>query len=207
MANLKMSSAGLSLLKSFEGCTLIAYWDVKGYSIGYGHFGVKKGETITQKEADTLLKTDLKIYEKAVNAYDSNYKFTQGEFDALVDFAYNLGTGNLDKLLLNGKANRESIKKRMPLYIHAGGKVCDGLIQRRAAELSLFVGETSDCYPAYTGYSNILNTILKEIGAPYGTVAQRTALANVNGISDYKGSYEQNVYLIRQAKAGTLRRV
>lgn len=45
----KMSKAGLSLLKSFEGCSLSAYYDVKGYSIGYGHFGAKKGETITQK--------------------------------------------------------------------------------------------------------------------------------------------------------------
>ena len=204
----KMSKAGLSLLKSFEGCSLSAYYDVKGYSIGYGHFGAKKGETITQKEANALLKQDVAIYENAVNKYGEIYDFSQNEFDALVDFSYNLGAGNLDKLLKNGKADRAHIKSHMILYNKAGGKINNSLIKRRAAELQLFEGsEPSKFYPAYAGTSLVLDAILQEIGAPYGTWKDRIPLAAANGINNYKGTYQQNFTLIRLAKKGTLRRI
>ena len=66
---LKISEAGLQLIKKFEGCRLQAYWDVNGYSIGYGHHGVDvaKGMSITQKVADDFLKMDVEKFEKAVN--------------------------------------------------------------------------------------------------------------------------------------------
>lgn len=65
----------------------------------------------------------------------------------------------------------------------------------------------TDSYPKYTGSSSILNIILKTIGAPYGDVAARKPLATANGISNYRGTYEQNITLIRLAKSGNLRRV
>ena len=62
-------------------------------------------------------------------------------------------------------------------------------------------------YPKYTGKSSKLDTILCEIGAPYGNVSKRSRLALYNGINNYKGTYSQNITLIKLAKQGTLRRV
>lgn len=62
-------------------------------------------------------------------------------------------------------------------------------------------------YPKYAGSSGLLDVILKTIGAPYGNVTKRRPVANINGITDYAGTYSQNVKLIKLAKAGTLRRV
>lgn len=206
-----MSGNGIALLKSFEGCSLTAYYDIKGYSIGYGHFGVNKGDTITKDEANWLLVSDLKMkYEPCVNAYDKHYNFNQNEFDALVDFAYNCGTGNLAKLLKNGTATRDEIRKKIILYDKAGGKKLAGLTRRRKSELDLFnTTDTSTVwyYPKYTGTSRNLNEMLKEVSAPYGTVADRRELAEVNGIENYTGTYAQNIILINRVKNGVLKRV
>ena len=102
----RISNKGISLLKSFEGCSLVAFWDVNGYAIGYGHHGdVKEGDTITQEKAEEILRQDLADrYEPSINKYDSVYNFNQNEFDALVSFCYNCGSGNLRQLLKNGQA-------------------------------------------------------------------------------------------------------
>lgn len=208
-----ISDKGISLLKSFEGCSLVAFWDVNGYAIGYGHHGgVKKGDTITQAKAEELLRQDLaERYEPSVNKYDSIYNFNQNEFDALVSFCYNCGAGNLRQLLKNGQATREQIRESLPKYNKAGGKVLNGLVRRRKAELSLFnepvYQEIDVYYPRYTGTSWRIDEILKAIGAPYGNWKLRTPLANANGITGYTGSYAQNINIINKAKAGTLRRV
>lgn len=208
-----ISDKAISLLKSFEGCTLIAVWDVNGYAIGYGHHGdVKEGDTITQAKAEELLIQDLvKRYEPSVNKYDPVYNFNQNEFDALVSFCYNCGAGNLRQLLKNGQATREQIRASLPKYNKAGGMVLKGLVKRRNAELSLFnepVSQKSDAYyPRYTGTSQRIDDILKEIGAPYGNWKLRAPLANANGITGYTGNYAQNINIINKAKAGTLRRV
>ena len=62
-------------------------------------------------------------------------------------------------------------------------------------------------YPRYTGNSSKLDVILCEIGAPYGSVSKRKYLAIINSISNYKGTYSQNIKLIKLAKEGTLKRV
>ena len=87
----------ISKLKEFEGLRLRAYKDSVGvWTIGYGHTrGVKAGQTITEKQAESLLRGDLLISEKYVNGL--GFSFSQGQFDALVDFAYNLGTDSLRK--------------------------------------------------------------------------------------------------------------
>ena len=193
-----ISNRGISLLKSFEGCSLVAFWDVNSYAIGYGHHGdVKEGDTITQAKAEEILRQDLADrYEPWVNRYDSFYNFNQNEFDALVSFCYNLGAGNLRQLLKNGQATREQISEALPKYNKAGGKVLNGLIKRRNAELALFndpVFQSDTYYPRYTGTSQRIDVILKAIGAPYGNWKLRTPLANANGITGYIGSYAQNI--------------
>lgn len=137
---MKTSENGLNLIKSFEGCRLDAYTDPAGVlTIGYGHTsGVKKGQKITQSQADAFLKEDVERFEKSVNALLIHYKFNQNEFDALVSFTYNLGAGNLKKLTNNNKRNKGQIADAMLLYNKAGGQVLKGLVKRRQAERQLF---------------------------------------------------------------------
>lgn len=136
---------GIALIKSFEGLRLKAYKALpteKYFTIGYGHYGadVKEGQTITEAEAEALLKSDLKKYEAKVNKY-SNYNWHENEFSALVSFAYNIG--NIDGLTKKGERSREEIKKVWTSYSKAGGKELPGLLRRREAELKLFnEGET-----------------------------------------------------------------
>lgn len=134
----KISAKGLQLLKLFEGCRLTAYWDVNGYSIGYGHHAkdITKGMTIDQKAADEFLKKDVARFEKAVNAL--KYDFNQNQFDALVDFAYNCGAGNLLKLTANNTRSIQQISYKIPAYCKAGGVRLMGLVRRRNAEQELF---------------------------------------------------------------------
>lgn len=134
----KISARGLQLLKQFEGCRLTAYWDVNGYSIGYGHHAkdITKGMTIDQKAADEFLKKDVAKFEKAVNAL--KYDFNQNQFDALVDFAYNCGAGNLLKLTANNTRSIQQISYKIPAYCKAGGVRLMGLVRRRNAEQALF---------------------------------------------------------------------
>ena len=140
-----INDKGISLIKSFEGLRLKAYKALpseKYFTIGYGHYGadVKEGQTITEAEAEALLRADLKKYEAKVNKY-SNYKWNENEFSALVSFAYNIG--NIDGLTKKGERSREEIKKVWTSYCKAGGKELPGLLQRREAELKLFnEGET-----------------------------------------------------------------
>lgn len=153
---MRTSSKGIEIIKEFEGCRLIAYDDaqpkviltadtkIKGtLTIGYGHTG-KVGEfpikwctAITQAKATVLLKEDLEKFEKKVAKYDKKYKWTQNEFDALVCFAYNVGS--IDQLTALGTRSKATIASKMLLYNKSGGKVLDGLTRRREAEQALFL--------------------------------------------------------------------
>lgn len=139
---MKTSINGINLIKSFEGCRLVAYRDAVGVlTIGYGHTtGVKDGDKITQAKADELLSIDLARFENRVNYWgDKKYLFNQNEFDSLVSFAFNCGNGNLDRLLKNGRNSRGKIADDLLLYIHADGKVLNGLVKRRKKERELFL--------------------------------------------------------------------
>lgn len=130
----------VNMIQKLEGCSLTAYWDVDGYSIGYGHHSnVSKDDKITKEQALTLLVFDLFNYVVAVNNYDSKYHFTQNELDALVSFAYNCGIGNLKNLTKNGTRTKAQIAESILLYNKAGGKVNAGLTKRRKLEHDLFV--------------------------------------------------------------------
>ena len=87
----------MNAIKQFEGCHLKAYKCPAGvWTIGWGHTkGVQPGQVITQAQADSLLQGDLLDYVNLVN--NLKLKLTQGQFDALVAFAYNCGVGNLNK--------------------------------------------------------------------------------------------------------------
>lgn len=137
--SLSISNNGLALIKKFEGCRLTAYQDSVGvWTIGYGHTsGVRKGQIITQAQADAFLKADCASAEKAVNSY-SKYNWNQNQFDALVSFTFNCGSGNLKTLLNNGQRTIAEISAKITAYNKAGGKVLQGLVNRRIAEKELF---------------------------------------------------------------------
>lgn len=148
-----ISEVGLKLIKSFEGCSLIAYDDLQPkaelslsskiigtLTIGWGHTGnVKIGQTITQSEADSLLLTDMIKYIGYVN--NPSYvpltkQLNQNQFDALVSFCYNCGQGNLKTLCAN--RSLEQISNKLLEYNKSKGNVLTGLVRRREAEKQLF---------------------------------------------------------------------
>lgn len=135
---MKISDKGIALIKQFEGCRLAAYKCPAGVlTIGYGHTGnVKEGQTITQTYADALLRSDLVRYEQKVAKY-SQYTWNQNEFDALVSFAFNVGS--IDQLTANGTRSRSVIADKILLYNKANGKMRVGLVKRRNAERELFL--------------------------------------------------------------------
>jgi len=143
---MKTSKRGLDLIKSFEGCRLTAYKAVpteKYYTIGWGHYGpdVKKGQKITQAQADVYLVNDLAKYEAKVNKYMPRYNFNQNQYDALVSFAYNVGS--IDGLTAHGIRSISTIASKFMSYTKSGGKVLGGLIRRREAEKNLFTSPIS----------------------------------------------------------------
>lgn len=138
-----INDAGLTLLKSFEGCKLKAYrCPANILTIGYGHTGedVVEDMEITQEEADALLKKDLVRFERAVDA-GAHTLLTRNQFSALVCFAYNIGVGAFLKSTALRKVNELDFPKAcegIKMFNKAGGKVLMGLIRRRAAEVKLF---------------------------------------------------------------------
>lgn len=136
---MKISEKGLDLIKSFEGCRLTAYKCPAGvWTIGWGHTGdVKEGQTITQEQADQMLKDDMVAYELKVEKYNNTYGWNQNEFDALTLFAYNVGS--VDQLTAKGTRSRAVIAEKMLAYNKGGGQVLAGLTRRRQAEQELFL--------------------------------------------------------------------
>lgn len=140
---LRISEAGVCLIREFEGCRLETYCCAAGVpTIGYGHTaGVTMGMKITQEEAEAYLREDLRKFEKAVNNA-LKCRVTQNQFDALVSFAYNLGGGALRNSSLLKYLNAGDLKgaaDEFPKWNKAAGRVVEGLTARRLKERKLFL--------------------------------------------------------------------
>lgn len=140
---MKLSNNGLMMIAGFEGLILKSYQDAGGtWTVGYGHTGIVNGATIcsgieiTKSCAEELLASDCSCAETEVNKYNSIYNFNQNQFDALVSFAFNIGS--IKQLTQNGTRTCNQIQEHMPEYNHCAGKVCAGLTQRRRKEQLLF---------------------------------------------------------------------
>lgn len=135
---MKASDLLINALKQFEGYRDTAYLDSASVAtIGWGHTkGVKLGMKCTRSEAEQWLREDLAQVESYVNTIGQVK--TQGQFDALVDFAYNLGLGNLKSSTLLRKikagAPTKEIQAEFRRWVYAGGKVLKGLVKRREWE-------------------------------------------------------------------------
>lgn len=144
---MKISDKGLNLIKEFEGLKLTSYLcPANVWTIGYGSTGphVKEGMTITEQEAEELLKEDVSKFEECVN-HAVEVDLTQEEFDALVSFAFNVGCGAFmgsTLLRLLNAGNKQAAAQQFPRWNKGGGKVLAGLARRRAAERALFIEHT-----------------------------------------------------------------
>jgi lysozyme len=144
MQKFTYSDAGLALTKSFEGLRLESYQDVGGvWTVGYGHTGpdLLAGMKISQADADALLRADLSVAVGCVNRAVIE-EISQPQFDALVDFCFNVGQGNLLKSSLLRYVNLgelENAAAQFLLWVNAGGKRVEGLVRRRQAERAMFL--------------------------------------------------------------------
>ena len=136
-------------LKEFEGCDLRAYKCAAGvWTIGYGHTrDVKRGDRITEWYANDLLSDDISIAERQVLRL--GVCKTQGQLDALVDFVFNLGIGNLKistllRYIQEGTHTREEIEHQFMRWVYARGQKLPGLIKRRQWEAKRFFEESEE---------------------------------------------------------------
>ncbi|HZZ37700.1 MAG TPA: lysozyme [Acidobacteriaceae bacterium] len=137
------SGKGLALTEQFEGCRLTAYQDQVGvWTIGYGHTGpeVGAGMIVTLEQAEALLAKDVSNAAEFVNRVVM-VETSQEEFDALVDFVFNLGAGAFERstlLRVLNAGNFAAAATQFALWDRAGGAVVAGLLRRRQAETALF---------------------------------------------------------------------
>ncbi len=144
---MRFSAAGLAVLKQSEGFRRETYLDATGYpTIGYGHRLVHPEsypEGITEAQALVILEWDVREAEQAVERL-VKVPLTQGQLDALVDFTFNLGSGQLaaSTLLQELNAGRYDVAAVQLLrWDHAGKEVVAGLQARREAEFRLWQGQ------------------------------------------------------------------
>ncbi len=141
----RINAAGLSHIMQWEGKRLVAYQDVAGiWTIGYGHTTaagiprVREGMRISDKEAEDILRDDLRKFENRVSSL-VKVPLTDNQFAVLVSFDFN--TGALHKSTLLKKLNAgdyDAVPAELMKWVNAGGKRVQGLVNRRAAEAGLW---------------------------------------------------------------------
>ncbi|SRR6266480_661624 len=142
---MQYSKTGEQLTEQFEGLRLTAYQDSVGkWTVGYGHTGqdVYPGLVITKAEAEMLLDIDITGAERVINQHVT-VALTQGEFDALVDFVFNLGAFNFSRSTLLRDLNAgdyNGAAAQFERWSYAGAQKLAGLLRRRQAEEAEFNG-------------------------------------------------------------------
>ena len=130
-------------IEQFEGLRLASYQDSIGvWTIGYGHTeGVSAGMTCTSEQADAWMAEDLRVAELAVDI-SVRVPLNQNQYDALVSFTFNVGSGNFENSTLLKKLNLSDYigaSAQFPIWDRAGGQALPGLLKRRLAERDLFL--------------------------------------------------------------------
>ena len=139
---MKTSNNGIDLIKHFEGCETEAYLCPAGvWTIGYGHIkGVQEGDVITEQQAHDMLVEELEEYEGYIKDF-VEVPLSQNQFDALVSWVYNLGSGNLKSSTLLKVLNSrdyDGVPEQILRWNKANGQVIEGLARRRESEAELF---------------------------------------------------------------------
>ncbi len=145
----KINQAGLDLIKKWEGFRSNAYRDAVGiWTIGYGHTSmagppkVTPGLKITRAEGEAILARDLAKYEKGVLDAIGSAPVSDNEFAAMVSLCYNIGPGafgrsRVARYVVEGR--KLAAAAAFAAWHKAGGKVLQGLVNRRAGEADLFL--------------------------------------------------------------------
>ncbi len=131
-----------------EGCRLKAYRCPAGqWTIGWGHAdGVRPGDTVTQAQADDMLRTDLMLFAESVRGSLTRDP-SDNEFGAMVSLAYNVGREGFRKSTVLRKHNAgdtQAAAAAFALWNKAGGRVLPGLVARRAREAAMYLTPDDD---------------------------------------------------------------
>ena len=146
-ATLLLSPVGLAMLKGFEALRLAAYRDVRGvWTIGYGHTGpeVTAGLVWTQQQALQALQEDVSWAVNAV-AKSVTVPLIQYQFDALVNFTFNVGAAAFEGSTLLHLLNAGDFVgagQQFGHWVYAGSMLSSGLVNRRKAETAMFNGSS-----------------------------------------------------------------
>lgn len=141
---MRVSSEGLALIRRFEGFSAVPYRCPAGFwTVGYGRriAGESMAQPVGQDLADRWLQEDAAAAGRAVGRLVT-VPLTQGQFDALVSFTFNLGAGALERSTLRQVLNRreyDEVPRQMMRWVYAGGRVLRGLVLRRQAEALLYI--------------------------------------------------------------------
>jgi lysozyme len=143
-----VAASGIALVAYYEGYKPQAYVDPVGIvTVCYGHTATARlGQSFTQAQCDTMLRSDLAVAERAVKRRVL-VDLGQPQFDALVSLTYNVGEGNFATSTLLRTLNKGDYcgaARQFPRWNRAGGRVLPGLTKRRLAEQALFL-EGLDC--------------------------------------------------------------
>ena len=146
--SMSVSNKGVDLICEFEGEQLVAYDDGVGvWTIGFGTIKypngvrVKKGDTCTLDQAKDYMRHDLIEFEHTVNS-SVKVPLNQNQFDALVSLAYNIGSNAFKSSTLVKKLNAgdyQGAADQFNVWVNAGGKRMQGLVNRRDREKLLFL--------------------------------------------------------------------
>jgi lysozyme len=145
---MKVNAEGYALIKRFEGCRLKAYkCPANVWTIGFGNTfyengdKVKEGDVITQQRADELAKFIIDQFAVSITPFILK-PLNDNQFSACVSLAYNIGTGGFKRSSVFKKLNINpqdpTIADSFKLWNKGGGKVLNGLVTRREAEIQLY---------------------------------------------------------------------
>lgn len=181
---MKINNAGLTLLKSLEGCRLKAY-KLKGernYTIGYGHSdaSIKEGMCITQSQADNYLINDLAKFEKYVTNYAVKKfpELNENQFSALVSYCYNRGLGGLKEVLQFSDTITE-LSNNIVIFWGKNKNYKDALIKRRQKEQQLFNTSVN------TIVQNVSRETFKGLTVPAPTLRRGSRGTQVNYLQKF----------------------
>ena len=196
--HMEISEAGIEILIELEtggqGPALEAYKDGKGYSIGYGHnsngpgnFEVNEDTTITEEEAEELLKQDLEVFENQVNKLFGKVNLAQNEYDALVIALYNRPQAVKESGLVSAIVSGDEDAIEDAWYNSIPEKAPKGIRSKRVpAELELFFSQ--------------------EVDAPESTPSEEAPVGEAdssNVDNDLRGVMAKHMLDVIKAKTGT----
>lgn len=200
---MKISQAGVATIARFEGWVPRPYNDAAGHAtIGFGHLlhrgGVTQGDrqrwgTISRARGLALLDVDVDRFESAVNRLVS-VSLTQGMFDALVSFSFNVGEGALGSSTLLRKLNGRDYsgaRSQFAVWVKADGRTLEGLVRRRRAEAELF-GQTAAA-PRLTAREARLVGELTKIRKEHGTRWDQAEKARAEEIKGWLLAQRQRI--------------